>query len=94
LESVGTTDDSITVPDGDPNFPNGRTIPLNRAITSATTGTEVNTIAGSLDLSQVYDSDSVIAASLRNANGTSKTSAGKALPFVNDAFVSGDTRVE
>src|SRR5580692_8109619 len=94
LESVGTTDDSITVPDGDPNFPDGTTIPLTRAITSPTTGTAVNTIAGGLDLSQIYGSDAATAASLRNADGTLKTSAGDALPIVNGAFVSGDARVD
>jgi peroxidase len=94
LESVGTTDISIPVPNGDPNFPNGTTIPLDRAITSPATGTAINTIAGSLDLSQIYGSDVASAASLRNADGTMKTSAGDALPIVNGAFVSGDARVD
>jgi peroxidase len=94
LESVGTADISIAVPDGDPNFPNGTTIPLTRAITSATTGTALNTIAGSLDLSQIYGSDAATAASLRNPDGTLITTAGDALPIVNGAFVSGDARVD
>jgi peroxidase len=95
LESVsGGADISIPVPAGDPNFPDGTTIPLTRAITDPTTGTAVNTIAGSLDLSQVYGSNAAGAASLRNANGTLKTSIGNALPIVNGVFVSGDARVD
>ena len=94
LESVGTADISISVPDGDPDFPNGTTVPLTRAITSPTTGTAINTVAGSLDLSQIYGSDATTAASLRNADGTLKTSAGDALPIVDGAFVSGDVRVD
>jgi peroxidase len=72
LESVGTADISIPVPDGDPDLPNGTTIPLTRALTDPTTGTAVNTIAGSLDLSQIYGSDTVAASGLRNADGTLK----------------------
>lgn len=94
LEGVGTTDISIPVPNGDPTFPDGTTIPLTRAITSPTTGTALNTIAGSLDLSQIYGSDATTAASLRNADGTLKTSTGNNLPIENGAFVSGDTRVD
>jgi peroxidase len=94
LEAVGTTAINIAVPDGDPDFPDGTTIPLTRAITSSTTGTAINTIAGSLDLSQIYGSDSATAASLRNADGTLKTSAGNNLPIQDGAFVSGDTRVD
>ncbi len=94
LEGVGTTDISIPVPNGDPTFPDGTTIPLTRAITSPTTGTALNTVAGSLDLSQIYGSDATTAASLRNADGTLKTSTGNNLPIENGAFVSGDTRVD
>lgn len=94
LEAVGTTPINITVPDGDPDFPDGTVIPLTRAVTDPTTGTAVNTIAGSLDLSQIYGSDAATAASLRNADGTLKTSAGDALPIQNGVFVSGDARVD
>jgi hypothetical protein len=68
-------------------------IPLNRALANATTGTVTNTIAGYLDLSQVYGSDAANAASLRNADGTMKTSAGNALQIVGGVFVAGDVRV-
>lgn len=94
LEAVGTTDISISVPNGDPDYPNGSSIALTRATTDPTTGTAINTIAGSLDLSQIYGSDPTTAASLMNADGTLKTSAGDALPIVNGAFVSGDARVD
>jgi peroxidase len=94
LESVGTTDISIPVPNGDPNFPDGTAIPLTRAITGATTNTATNTLAGDLDLSQIYGSDAATAASLRNSDGTLVTSVGDALPIVNGAFVSGDVRVD
>jgi peroxidase len=94
LESVGTAEISIPVPIGDPDFPDGIAIPLTRAITDPTTGTAINTVAGDLDLSQIYGSDVSTAASLRNPNGTLVTSAGGALPIVNGAFVSGDVRVD
>jgi peroxidase len=93
LQSVGTTDISILVPNGDPNFADGTVIPLDRAITDPETGTLVNSIAGTLDLSQVYGSTAETAASLRNADGTLKTSAGNNLPIVDGIFVSGDIRV-
>jgi peroxidase len=94
LQSVGTTDISIPVPNGDPDFPDGTTIPVTRAVTDPTTGTALNTVTGVLDLSQIYGSDPTTAASLRNPDGTLKTSDGDALPIVNGAFVSGDTRVD
>ena len=98
LEGVGSTSIDIPVPVGDPNFADGSSIALTRAITDPTTGTAVNTVAGYLDLSQVYGSDPTTASSLRNADGTMVTSAGvtsadDALPIVNGSFVSGDVRV-
>jgi Animal haem peroxidase len=53
----------------------------------------VNTVAGYLDLSQVYGSDAATAASLRNADGTMKTGPGGSVPIVDGQFVSGDVRV-
>lgn len=93
LEQVGGSAINIPVPNGDPNFADGSVIPLTRALTDPATGTAVNSIAGFLDLSQVYGSDEITAASLRNADGTLKTSPGDALPMVNGGFVSGDARV-
>lgn len=93
LKEAGGEDISIPVPSGDPDLPDGTVIPLSRAHQSAD-GTEINTVAGYLDLSQVYGSTVDAAASLRNANGTMKTSAGNALPLVDGHFVSGDVRVE
>jgi peroxidase len=93
LEAVGNTAIAIPVPAGDPDFADGSSIELNRAVTSPTIGTAINTVAGDLDLSQIYGSDAATAASLRNADGTLQTSAGDALPIVDGSFVSGDTRV-
>jgi heme peroxidase len=53
----------------------------------------VNSIAGYLDLSQVYGSDATTAASLRNADGTLKEGPGGTPPVVDGQFVSGDVRV-
>lgn len=92
-QQIGTTPINIPIPPGDPNFPAGSSIALNRAVIDPTNGTAINTVAGYLDLSQIYGSDAATAASLRNADGTLKTSAGNALPIVNGAFVSGDVRV-
>ncbi len=83
------TNRDVTVPAGDPNFPAGTIIPLG----GSAGPNAVNTVAGYLDLSQVYGSDATTAASLRNADGTLKTSAGNNAPIVNGQFVSGDVRV-
>lgn len=93
LEAVGGADIHIPIAPGDPNFPAGAVIPMTRAITDPVTGNVVNTLAGSLDLSQLYGSDAANVASLRNDDGTMKTSAGNALPIVKGVFVSGDVRV-
>ena len=71
-------------------------IPLSRVSTdpNATPATAINTITGWLDASMVYGSDSATAASLRNANGTMKTSAGDNLPIVNGQFAAGDVRAQ
>ena len=67
---------------------------MTRDTRSPLTNTIVNTVAGYLDLSQLYASTATVAASLRNADGTLKTSDnGQALPVVNDTFVTGDPRV-
>jgi len=99
--SGGTSDISITVPAGDPNFPAGSTIPLTRAITDPHTGagtgtpaTAVNAITGWLDGSMVYGSDSTTAAGLRLPDGHMATSAGNNLPITNGAFAAGDVRAQ
>jgi peroxidase len=95
---------NIYVPPEDvAKFPNGKdnpfyhkegSIAMNRCTRSQRTNTIINTTAGYLDLSQLYGSDAATAASLRNANGTLKTSPdGTALPIVNGLFVTGDPRV-
>jgi peroxidase len=108
LESVGTTDISVTVPAGDAELAAGSSIPLTRVITDPTTGTITDTVAGFLDLSQVYGSTTATANALRNPDGSLKTSDnGQALPtavanepptvFTGAAagqLVSGDGRVD
>jgi heme peroxidase len=79
----------VTVPAGDPNFPAGTIIPLG----GSAGPNAVNTVAGYLDLSQVYGSDEATDNSLRNADGTMKEGPGGSPPVVNGAFVSGDVRV-
>jgi peroxidase len=88
-----TADISIVVPT-DPVFPPKTVIQMTRDVRDPTTNTIVNTTAGYLDLSQLYGSDMATAASLRNSDGTLKTSdGGQALPVVNHQFVTGDPRV-
>ena len=85
---------NIVIPAGDPVFPNGTTIALNRDLRNPTTNTIINTVAGFLDLSQLYGSSATVAASLRNADGTLKSSDnGQALMVINNQFVAGDARV-
>jgi heme peroxidase len=87
-------DISILVPNGDPVFPDGSMIALTRATRNPTTSTIINTVAGYLDLSQLYGSTVEVANSLRNPDGTLvSTDGGQALPVVDDMFVSGDVRV-
>jgi peroxidase len=84
----------IVVPEGDPKFNAGTLIKMTRDTRNPTTNTIVNTVAGYLDLSQLYGSTAAVAASLTNADGTLKSSNnGSALPIVNGAFVTGDPRV-
>src|ERR1700760_699405 len=82
---------NIVVPPGDPVFTAGTTIAMTRDTRSPVTNTIINTVAGYLDLSQLYGSTATIAASLRNTDGTLVTSDnGLALPVINDTFVTGD----
>jgi peroxidase len=84
----------IVVPAGDPVFAAGTTIPMTRDTRSPATNTIVNTVAGYLDLSQLYGSTQAIAASLSNADGSLASSDnGQALPVVEGVFVTGDPRV-
>jgi peroxidase len=85
---------NIIVPPGDPVFAAGTSIAMTRDTRSPVTNTIINTVAGYLDLSQLYGSTAEVAASLRNADGTLTTSDnGRALPVVDDTFVTGDPRV-
>jgi peroxidase len=85
---------NIVIPPGDPVFDAGTTIPMTRDTRSRATNTIINTVAGYLDLSQLYGSTPAIAASLTNPDGTLISSDnGQALPVVNDTFITGDPRV-
>jgi Animal haem peroxidase len=85
---------NITVPTGDPVFPNGSVINMTRDVRNSTTNTIVNTTAGYLDLSQLYGSDTTTANGLRNGDGTLTSSGnGLYLPIQNGSFVTGDPRV-
>jgi peroxidase len=86
---------NIEIPQPDPVFTTpGISILMNRDTRSPETNTIINTTAGYLDLSQLYGSDTATAASLRNPDGTCKTSyGGTALPIVGGVFVCGDPRV-
>jgi peroxidase len=85
---------NIAVPPGDPEFPAGTTISMTRDARSPATNTIINTVAGYLDLSQLYGVTVDAAAALRNPDGTLKTAAnGEDLQIVNGAFITGDPRV-
>jgi heme peroxidase len=89
-----TTPINITIPPNDPVFQSGTTIAMTRDVRSSATNTIINTVAGYLDLSQLYGSTAEVAASLRNPDGTLKsTGNGQYLPVVNGAYVTGDPRV-
>jgi peroxidase len=96
--SDGVSHIDISVPQGDPTFAPGTTIPLTRAVIDPATGTPghpataVNSISGWLDASMVYGSDATTAASLRMPDGHMKTSEGNNLPIVDGMFAAGDVR--
>lgn len=94
---------NITVAPGDPDLPNGGTIPFTRATIDPATLTQVNAAAGFLNLSQVYGQTQAIANSLRHPtkpgmlnythNPDNTSDSEYWLPVENDQFVSGDPRV-
>jgi len=96
LEFTPTTNPAIniTVPPSDPVFKPGTSIAMTRDVRDPVTNTIINTVAGYLDLSQLYGSTVEVANALRNSDGTLKSSDnGQALPVVNGSFVTGDPRV-
>jgi peroxidase len=96
LESTppSTASLNIEIPVGDPAFLTGAVIPLNRAVRSGSTNTIINTANLYLNLSQVYGQTAAVAATLRNADGTLKTSGnGLYLPVSGTQFITGDPRV-
>lgn len=95
LQSVkGTASIDIPVPLGDRDIKQA-TLPLTRAVVDPITGALQTQVTSYLDLSQVYGSDEERAASLRNADGTMKTSPGNNLLIGPDGqFLAGDVRVQ
>jgi peroxidase len=96
LESTPTNTAAIDiiVPAGDPVFAAGTSIAMTRDVRSPLTNTIINTVAGYLDLSQLYGTTSAGAAGLRNSDGTLMSSDnGRALPVVDGVFATGDPRV-
>jgi peroxidase len=96
LEFTPPTNPSINIeiPVGDPAFPTGAVIPLNRATRSASTNTIINTANLYLNLSQVYGQTAAVAATLTNPDGTLKSSGnGLYLPVSGTQFITGDPRV-
>ena len=83
---------SMTVPDDDTGLPPGSQISIVRGQTDPANGNAVNSVTQYLDLSQVYGSDPTTAASLRNDDGTMKTSDGGNLPIVDGQYMGGDVR--
>jgi peroxidase len=85
---------NIVVPNDDPVFTPGTIIAMTRDTRDPNTNTIINTVAGYLDLSQLYGITESDANSLRNADGTLQSSDnGRALPVVDDVFITGDPRV-
>lgn len=100
---LGDTDSvthiDIHMPNGDPVFPDGTTIPVTRAIIDPATASDrahpavaVNAISGWLDASMIYGSDAVTAAKLRLPDGHMRTSAGGNLPIADNKYLAGDIR--
>jgi peroxidase len=91
---LSSTAINIIVPPGDPVFAEGTTVPMTRDTRSPATNTIINTVAGYLDLSQLYGSTTTMAAGLTNADGSLASSDnGRTLPVVDGIFVTGDPRV-
>jgi len=84
---------NIDVPAGDPVLADGTQIPLGGRAQLDDNHAIVNTIAGYLDLSQVYGSDPLRAEALRNSDGSLKVSDGNNLPLLSGKTFAGDVRV-
>lgn len=90
----GAVSISIIVPPNDPVFTAGTRIAMTRDQRSPVTNTIINTVAGYLDLSQLYGDTAAVATALQNSDGTLKTSgSGQYLQVSGGVFIAGDPRV-
>ncbi len=83
---------AMTVPQNDPALPPGSQISITRGQIDPSNDDAINAVTQYLDLSQVYGSDAATAASLRNPDGTLKTSGGDDLPISDGQYLGGDVR--
>ena len=78
VTSDGVNHIDIAIPNGDPIFPDGSSIPLTRSVIDPATGagtstaTAVNQITGWLDASMIYGSTQAVIDSLRLPDGHMK----------------------
>jgi Ca2+-binding RTX toxin-like protein len=101
-QADGVNHIDITIPNGDPVFPDGSVLSMTRAVIDSATGagtdtpaTAVNSITGWLDGSMVYGSTQGVADSLRLSDGHMRTSEGDNLPLnADDTMAAGDVRAQ
>jgi peroxidase len=101
-QSDGINHIDITIPNGDPVFPDGSVLSMTRAVVDPATGagtdkpaTAINSITGWLDGSMVYGSTQAVADSLRLPDGHMRTSEGGNLPLNADGtMAAGDVRAQ
>jgi peroxidase len=101
-QSDGINHIDITIPNGDPVFPDGSVLSMTRAVVDPATGagtdkpaTAINSITGWLDGFMVYGSTQAVADSLRLPDGHMRTSEGGNLPLNADGtMAAGDVRAQ
>src|SRR5262245_34343375 len=101
-QSDGVNHIDITIPNGDPVFPDGSVLSMTRAMVDRTTGAVTdkdaaagNAITGWLDASMVYGSTQAVADSLRLPDGHMRTSEVGNLPLNADGtMAAGDVRAQ
>ena len=92
----------VAIPNGDPIFPDGSSIPITRSVIDPATGagtdvpaTAINQITGWLDASMIYGSTQAVADNLGLPDGHMKVSDGNNLPIAADGtMMAGDVRAQ